>query len=245
MSQNHQGAQEWSCHFCCCPQGLFADRNFLGAEILLCFSVLCGIFACFLLSPVWAASISWNIPPSLGCPRLMFPFLISGQCYLAKYFWPPPHCIPATPQENGIHLFTLSPEKWFSHGLFFHPQAGWNRSVKPSSSQPSLGSCKQQRYIFAGSPKQISVRISKQIPAEISAAPQLPCLDVEQSLLLWQFSGVFLFFLKGWDWMNPKITCPCHSLEERRLLGDLIGDFGTWRSHNKYGFSLYFHIFRY
>lgn len=34
--------------------------------------------------------------------------------------------------------------------------------------------------------------------AEISAVPRLPGLDSEQLLLLWQLSGVFLFFWKEW-----------------------------------------------
>lgn len=95
----------------------FVDRNFLGAEIFLCVCVFSHLL-CSLLSPVWAASISWALPPPWAVPGWCFSFLISGHCYLAKYFWPPPE----TPSRTGIHLFTLSPvELVFSWAFFPSP----------------------------------------------------------------------------------------------------------------------------
>lgn len=208
---------------------------------------------CFLLSPVWAASISWALPPALGCPRLWFPFLISGQCYLAKYFWPPPHCIPCNSSRNGIHLFTLRPGKSFSHGLFFHPGPGETAVLShPAPSHPWEAGGSQGTYLLL-------LQADKCQDFKANSSWNLCCTSLRVTpsfmAILWCFPVLF----ESWAWTHPKITCPWYSLEERKLQGD-FGDFGTWRRQN-WGFwdlkepqetwssavlsSLYFHIFRY
>lgn len=154
VSQIHQGAQEWSCHFSCCPQALFVDRNFLGAELF-------GVLLSFV------ASLHTGLLPAEPCVGCLDFLSSSPSPGVSQALVPIPDFRAVLPSQIFLATPSLHPlqllKKWDSFiyfkareiifsWAFFPSRAGWNRSVKPSCSQPSLGSWREPRYIFAVTP---------------------------------------------------------------------------------------------